>query len=365
MLKKIRATLFIVAAAATLPLGAQDGTGPGPQGRVLLLQTERGLEGEIERVGDRYRVKRGAGELWVQAEKALRLCTDWNDAYEFMKKRVNLSDPDERLRLARWCQLNNLRPQALAEAKAALEMRPAHLESRKLVTMLTQATPAAAAAPALPPNNAGNQPAKGKAAPTPVDISSDAFAVFATRVQPILMNTCVSCHNGGRGGEFQLTATDGSQRGITQANLASVLDQLRLDNLVLSPLFIKAVSRHGNGTTAPIKDRQAVPFKTMQAWVEYLLTTNPHLRFREVDTVAAPSKKAEPAAFAQTRQEPPLLAPAGTPARRPDANASPVPPPPVTAAAGVERGQAKSNDPFDPEMFNRTASSRASRREGP
>ena len=41
------------------------------------------------------------------------------------------------------------------------------------------------------------------------------------------------------------------QRGITQANLASVLEQLRVDNLILSPLFIKAVSRHGNGASAP------------------------------------------------------------------------------------------------------------------
>ena len=115
--------------------------------------------------------------------------------------------------------------------------------------------------------------AKAKPAP-PIDISSDAFAAFATRVQPILMNTCVSCHSGGRGGNFQLVATDGGQRASTQANLAAVLEQVRTDNPALSPLFIKALSRHGNAAGAPLKDRQAIPYRTLQGWVDYLLATN-------------------------------------------------------------------------------------------
>ena len=37
----------------------------------------------------------------------------------------NLSDPDERLRLAHWCQLNNLRKQALEEVSAAVQLEAA------------------------------------------------------------------------------------------------------------------------------------------------------------------------------------------------------------------------------------------------
>src|SRR5947209_10611203 len=116
-MKTICATLCVLVAVTAPSLSAQESTAPRPEGRVLHLQNERGLEGDVERVGERYRVRRGAGELWVPAEKVLRLCTNWDDAYEFMKKRVNLGDPDERLRLARWCQLNNLRSQALTEAQ--------------------------------------------------------------------------------------------------------------------------------------------------------------------------------------------------------------------------------------------------------
>src|SRR5689334_9402931 len=89
-------------------------------GKVLLLRNDRALEGEIERVGGQYRVKRGSGEVWVANEQAVQLCADWNDAYVYMKGRTDLSNPDERLRLARWCNVNQLGPQALEEARAVL-----------------------------------------------------------------------------------------------------------------------------------------------------------------------------------------------------------------------------------------------------
>src|SRR5262249_50134394 len=174
--------------------------------------------------------------------------------YEFMKKRANLGDPQERLRLAHWCQVNKLRDQALLEAKAALDMRPGHKETLQLVTMLARSV---AAAPKVGPASPVAESARPKAAPLAGDISADSFALFATRVQPILMNTCVNCHSGGRGGAFQLVRTEGGQRGLTQANLLAVLAQVRVDNPALSPLLIKAVSSHGNVANSPINDRQA------------------------------------------------------------------------------------------------------------
>src|SRR5207253_2023000 len=145
--------------------------------------------------------RRGASEVWLPADKAGKLCADWEEAYAFMKARANLGDPDERLRLARWCQLNDLRPQALSEAKVALEMRPAHEPSRQLVALLTRNV---ASLPATPAPTAPALAGKNAKAPPTHDISADSFALFATRVQPIVMNTCITCHSGGRGGAFQL-----------------------------------------------------------------------------------------------------------------------------------------------------------------
>jgi hypothetical protein len=350
-------------------------------GHVLLLPSERGMEGDIEKIGDQYRVRRGASEVWLPAAKAVVLCADWDDAYTFMKKRANLGDPDERLRLSRWCQLNNLRGHALTEAKAALELRPAHEETRRLVTLLTRSAEAAASnssKKALPP-------ARTLAVvPPKAEVSADAFAVFATRIQPILMNTCVQCHGGSRGGAFQLIHTESGQRASTQANLAAVLEQVNFVNPPMSPLLIKAVSRHGNANGAPIKDRQAVPFKALQAWIDYLLANNPHLRQelltdasrnRPEPTVPQPGAP-EPATFAQAQttaplrarpmvisrpaprteipQDNPAFASEATPPS--DAMTPPSHQPQTNAGQPTDAGPqplANALDPFDPAIFNR------------
>ncbi len=275
-MKRLNSLLVLSAFLAAADVRAQE-VKPAPnQGGILLLQSERGLEGKIEKIGDQYRIQRGSSEVWLSAEKSMRLCADWDDAYAYMKSRANLGDPEERLRLAHWCQMNNLKSQALEEAKQALKMRPNHAESRQLVATLTRSL-------AAPQNPAASAARPNKVVPTPpIDISSDTLALFVTRVQPILMNTCVNCHSGGKGGDFQLIRAESGQHTATQTNLSAVLKQLNVETPVLSPLLIKAVSRHGNTTQSPIKDRKAVAYQTLIGWIEYLLANNPQLKSKEV-----------------------------------------------------------------------------------
>ena len=253
-------------------------------------------------------------------------------------------------------------------------MRPAHEESRQLVTMLTRSV---ASPPITPAKSPAAQAAKIKVVSLAGDISSDSFALFATRVQPILMNTCVNCHSGGRGGAFQLLRTEGGQRGFTQANLAAVLDQVKTDQPALSPLLIKAVSPHGNVANAPIKDRQTIPFKTLQGWIDSLLANNPHLKCQETEAALATAKKApEPVAFAQAQAAPQLhskpmaisrpaprselpkenstAVPLVPDARPLTAPAKGVPPPsPSPGASANEEREINALDAFDPAVFNR------------
>lgn len=394
MMLRILLTASALAAGAGALWSAQESGAQKPavadntpvRGKLLLLQTERALEGDIEKVGDRYRIRRGAAESWVPADKVLRLCADWDDAYVFLKARSNLGDPDERLRLARWCDANGLRDQALMEARYALEMRPGHPETKRLVASLER----------LLNQNQENKPRTLVSGPAPdtnppqVDISSDSFALFATRVQPILMNTCVHCHSGGRGGTFQLQRTyDSSQRGPTQRNLAAVLPYLNLERSEISPLLVKAVSAHGGGTQPPIKNRQAIPFRTLEAWTAHVVANNPHLRQAGTSSFAAGPKyfaenatPTQPGRTAHAPPEPPrefavsakptgakaspavtapapVVAPPATPQPEPKIQQPTLPsvpesdtpqldtPPP---AAGEAPNPA---DPFDPTQFNR------------
>src|ERR1700676_4124238 len=106
MTSKIGLSLCVAAiiVPAAVRLRAAEPKPPLATGHVLILDNERTLEGDIERDGDRYRIRRSIGETWVPGDKVLRLCANWQDAYDYLRTSANLMDPDERIRLARWCQ---------------------------------------------------------------------------------------------------------------------------------------------------------------------------------------------------------------------------------------------------------------------
>ena len=229
-------------------------------GKVLVLDNERTLTGDIQRVGDRYRIKRLVGETWFPADKVLKLCNSLDEAYAFLRSRANLRDPDERLRLTDWCRQHGMTDQALAEAQAAAAMldaeaadmaRPVDQRARRLVGYLMEAK-ARAAAPAAAPTPASTLPR--------VDVTADSLSLFATRVQPILMNACANCHTAGRGGSFQLTRTytsSLSNRRALDQNLAVVMAHINQREPRLSRLLVKAVSLHAAGmTAAPLRGRR-------------------------------------------------------------------------------------------------------------
>jgi hypothetical protein len=334
---------------------------PPTRGKVLLLDNDRILEGDIEKVDGQYRVRRTVGEVWVPADRCKRLCKDLDETYEVMKRQINLKDADERLRLSRWCQMNGLKEHALHEAKIALDMRPEHPESVQLVQMLQRFTvakspvPASLAQPAAPQITLKTH----AAARAPLDVSNESLVFFSTRVQPILMNTCISCHSHGNGGGFQLVRpNDGGPRTAAQANLNAALDFINLDRPVLSPLLIKAVVAHGGASAAPLKGRQSPPFQTMQTWVDQLLTGNPHLKeIRQAETQSSVSTSAKKDYLNEVFAAPertPMLPPQPTetkksgeivsrPVQRLDEKTAP---PIVAPAVPGPR------DPFDPAEFN-------------
>src|SRR4051794_24534986 len=107
-------------------------------GKVVVLDNDRTLEGEIERDGDQYRVRRSVGVTFIPAERVRKVCNDMKEALAFLRQKANKEDPDERLKLARWCHLQGLREAALEEVTAALAIRPDHAESKRLRHYLEQ-----------------------------------------------------------------------------------------------------------------------------------------------------------------------------------------------------------------------------------
>ena len=356
-------------------------TRPGlvDQGRVLLLENDRILEGEIERIGNRYRIRRPIGELWIPCDRARRLCRDLDEAFVLMQSQANLRDPDERLRLARWCHANGLKDRALSEARIALDMRPDHPETGQLIQILQRlaigTTSAPKAAPPPPPT-----PATAQAAPS-LDISDDVFVAFSSRVQPILINACYSCHHPGKSTTFVLNRpSEGNYRTSAQRNLAAVLEHVNVEKTILSPLLIKSVVAHGGATQAPLHGRQSVPFQTMQTWVDQLVAMNPHLIEIRRASAGLPQpafgastsakheygEEARPASFssdpiASPKPRPSTPALPATPTAMPTAMPPAMPPlgatTPILPAPPMQSPAMSAapppRDPFDADEFNR------------
>jgi hypothetical protein len=345
----------VTAASAAPVASSAPALEPRTTGTVLLLVNDRVLEGDIVQIGDQYRIRRGTGEVVITAERVRRLCADWPETMAYVRSQANLGDPDERLRLARWCQLHDLREEALAEARVAAEMRPTHRETLQLLQVLERASDAdraatgsgatgSGAAKQAPGQMATAQPQTkpgGNIVPVSanaaaqVDLSADGLALFNTRVQPILMNLCASCHAGNEGGGFKLhRAFENGARAASQRNLAAVMAHLDLDRPFASALLVKAVSVHGPMTQPPIRDRRAVPFLTLQHWVEHVAANNPHLRQQGGAAPLFSGVRSEPATLAVApavvpsavvrSAVPPSGAPAG-PNRFPEVISRPLP----------------------------------------
>jgi hypothetical protein len=298
---------------------AQSTAAPPSGGRVLVLDNERVLEGEVTRDGGLYHIRRDSSELTVPADKALGVCASLEEAYKFLSGRANLRDADEHLRLARWCLMHELRDQAIAEAATAVQMRPSHAESRQLLAMLQRPPPDVAPPPPLPPPATEPEPV--------LPVSTEVLAFFTTRVQPILMNTCANCHATGRGCSFNMVRiSEACARKSTQHNLTAVLKQICFDQPAASPLLFKACLAHGGAHAAPLSNQgEAVPFVTLQGWVNLVVTQHPHLREHGAKAVTAqvPGASVETVALKTGQDSPPAIR--TLPA--PEAKVSNVPPP--------------------------------------
>ena len=349
MTTKIRLALcaLTLAAPGWTTLRAAD-PAPAPKtARVLILDNERTLEGDIERQGEQYRIRRTFGELWIPRENVLRLCDSREEAYAYLRSRANLRDPDEHLRLAQWCHLHGLRGRALEEVTEAVALRPNHVPSRRLLRSLQQAAVEA------PTTSAARPPAEVDAGQNPLQVNTESLTLFVTRVQPILMNACASCHAAGRGGAFRLVRAYESalaNRRTTQQNLAAVLAQVNKERPQASLLLTRALSVHGRDMDKPaLKGRDAAAYKALEDWVRVTVESNPELREHPAGPPGSGERPgtAEPAAADAAPAHPPApntsaatALPAWAEARQSE-----------TPAANASSKEPV--DPFDPVIFNR------------
>jgi hypothetical protein len=236
--------------------------------RVVVLDNENLLEGEVTKVEGGYQIRRPAGgDVTLPARRVRAVVADRKAAFAVVAERANRRDADERLRLARWCAANGLPDEALAEARTAARMRPGFQAAEQYVATLELMPKTAPPDPAVVPARA-DVPAKDPVTDVPViEYNSESFPLFASRVNAILLNACANCHAKPDVKAFRLTRT-GGRSGMSK-NLMSALAQVNPADPAASPILTKSVTPHGTATEAPFKTRGHPAYQTLEVWARF------------------------------------------------------------------------------------------------
>ena len=238
--------------------------------RIVVLDNENLVEGAVARVDDGYEIRRSVGgDITVPAKRVLAVVADRKGAFAVVAERANLRDADERLRLARWCAANGLATEALSEARIAARMRPGFKAAEQLAQTLELTTSRVPTPtdPAVVPAKAESPKSDTVKDIATIEYNSESFPMFAAKVNTILMNACASCHARDEAKVFRLTRV-GGRSGATK-NLMAALPHVNPKDPAASPLLVKSLTPHGNGSEAPFKTRAHPAYQTMETWVRF------------------------------------------------------------------------------------------------
>src|SRR5262249_15154243 len=167
--------LFGLAASRVAYSGAPDppsGPSPAPASSpphtVLLLSNGRVLQGEIKEAGDTYELHQKGGVIKFPKSTVEGTFSSIAEVYKYKRASVPDRDPDEHLKLARWCLTQNMTAEAKTELEAVIAVSPRANEAKAMLASIEAAQERSAARPPVDPGlvqtNAEMPPPMGRAA---------------------------------------------------------------------------------------------------------------------------------------------------------------------------------------------------------
>jgi hypothetical protein len=295
-----------------------------PAGKLVVLKGNRLVEGTVKMQGETVVVRQGALDRSFPKADVLFIGGSKDEVYRFMLSKAPTEGVDGRMAVAKWCVLNGLREQALAEARAILTQHPTHRGAADLARSV-EASLKQFPADGSRPRPEGALVTVEEPAP---DVTAEAATSFASRAQPVLANQCMECHaRDDHASPFRLKRVTGFEVGLqsTHANLRAVAGQLKKDDPANSPLLMKALTAHGGMKQPAFVSRQAVAFKVLESWVLAAVGTG------TIPPMTAPEQPVFPAAPSVT------------------------PIPPATAAVSTSRTEVPDSKPILPPAEASTA----------
>jgi len=323
------------------------------KGSIVILDNDELIEGDITRVGDVCRIRRGTGETALPISRVRHIVSSRPEALAAMRKSLDPKNPLDYYKLAVWCYRQGMIADAVVAADEAVALSPTNRGFVRYAQSMKDLAARPTTATAVPAPEANRE----AAAVLPDDFIPEAWPTYLLKIQPILLNTCLECHNKDKGGAFQLERTSAENRRGSMNNLVATLKQIDRRNPDRSALLVKSISPHGGATLPPIRTWQSAVAKTLESWA--------------IDAVR-PAPNTEPVAVSRQSGEaakvPPIVPPMPIPARpaakdvpdlfpdvpgdKPRDKPASVPFASDSASKVESAKKPEPLDPFDPDIFN-------------
>ncbi len=286
---------FGVADPPSAPSGSATSVAPAPANAVLLLKNGGVVQGLISEDPSSYVLHVKGSRIPYNKKQVLSSFATLEEAYQYQKERLAERDPDENMKLARWCLTNHLPNQAKVELQAVLALSPANRDALSMINKIKdeEARRAARDTGVMQANAVVDRSQPEPLDRATLDRASRAMGIsslpqipglsavasvkrvdeFRKFVHPVLQKTCVRCHNEAYTGEFRLVLTK-SRTGATpdavRANLDATLRLVDWENPAKSELLSSTLRQHG-ATKRPIfvgaNDRT---YQILAQWVNLL-----------------------------------------------------------------------------------------------
>jgi len=255
------------------PSGPASAVAPAPSSAVLLLTNGGVKQGLISVDQAGYILHVGGSKIPYPKRMVVGKFRTLEEAYAYQHERLPERDPDESMKLARWCLTNQLESQAKIELQTVLALSPKYREAERMLQKIGEgeARRAARDSNVVQANAEAveGQPERisravldrasrdmGISSLPQIEGLSKAAAVrrveeFRRHVHLVLQARCARCHNENYAGDFRLVQVK-TKSAMTsdaiRANLDATLNLVDWENPAKSVLLSSTLRPHGAGT---------------------------------------------------------------------------------------------------------------------
>lgn len=195
------------------------------------------------------------------------------EAYLKLRKFMPEVTANNRIQLARWCITQGLTDEAKLELRDALRLEPQRSETRKLLLRLDRSGATSASLMLTLPKSESTTPTFDQTETRSLSGFSRPLAEqFVARVQPLMINKCSNsgCHSQTSDQEFRLKRIRAGRghRLYSQQNLAVVLQRIDMEHPTQSKLLVALSDGHARTGSDLLEGRAGVQqAETIREWV--------------------------------------------------------------------------------------------------